>query len=625
MPGRSGISRASFALALVLAGITSTALAATVTVTGSGDTVAVDGVVTLREAIVSLNGAANVNADVVATGTYGTSDSIVFAIPGAGVHTIQPLSQLLVTVPVTLDGYTQPGSHANTLAVGNDSVHLIEIDGSLAGAVVGGVLEIAGGNSLIRGLVVNRAQGGSSAAIKFVTLGGNTLEGTFIGLDPAGTNQQFDHCNGLRVENSNGNTIGGTVPAARNVITATNGCGSDFVLNAADATIVMNNYIGTLASGTGAGGSALGVFMQAATGSIVGSPAAGLGNVIGGHSVASVALGDPACAGNTFWNNLIGSDAGLGAPSAIGVRVSNGAHHTAIGGTGAGEGNRIAGITGTAIIVVAGAGSPTPILGNSIHDNGGLGIDLNGDGVTPNDPNDVDSGPNNLQNFPVLTSALATPTSIRIQGTLNAGVPFAAGYRIEFFSSPSCNASGFGEGKTFIGFANVMTDASGNAPIDATFAAQNAAGTTMTATATIALNTSEFSACLTAAPQPMAYFPLPPCRLVDTRDPNGPFGGPALAANSERTFVVTGSCGVPSSALAVSFNIAVTLESAFGDLRIFPAGTPLPLVSAINYRPFKTRSDDAVIGLGAAGDVTVHVDQPSGTVHLILDVDGYFQ
>jgi len=123
----------------------------------------------------------------------------------------------------------------------------------------------------------------------------------------------------------------------------------------------------------------------------------------------------------------------------------------------------------------------------------------------------------------------------------------------------------------------------------------------------------------------MAYYPLPPCRVVDTRDPDGPSGGPALAANSERTFVVTASCGVPSSALAVSFNIAVTLESAFGDLRIFPAGTPLPLVSAINYRPFKTRSNDAVIGLGGAGDVTVHVDQPSGTVHLILDVDGYFQ
>jgi len=81
------------------------AQAATVTVTGSGDTSTVDGLVTLREAIASINAGANVNADVVAAGSYGTSDTIDFNIGGAGVHTISVASQLPSLVkPVTIDG-----------------------------------------------------------------------------------------------------------------------------------------------------------------------------------------------------------------------------------------------------------------------------------------------------------------------------------------------------------------------------------------------------------------------------------------------------------------------------------------------------------------------------------------
>src|SRR5882724_5462407 len=116
---------------------------ATITVTGTGDTVAVDGSVTLREAITSINNGANVNVDVVAVGAYGTSDTINFNIPGAGVHTIQPTSALPTTThPVVINGYSQPGASANTLPVGNNAVLLIEIDGSNAGIVPGGLLSI---------------------------------------------------------------------------------------------------------------------------------------------------------------------------------------------------------------------------------------------------------------------------------------------------------------------------------------------------------------------------------------------------------------------------------------------------------------------------------------------------
>src|SRR6266851_3239364 len=78
---------------------------ATITVTGTGDVIAVDGAVTLREAITSINNAANVNADVVAVGPYGTNDQIVFNIPGTGLHTIAPTSNLPnITKPVVIDG-----------------------------------------------------------------------------------------------------------------------------------------------------------------------------------------------------------------------------------------------------------------------------------------------------------------------------------------------------------------------------------------------------------------------------------------------------------------------------------------------------------------------------------------
>jgi hypothetical protein len=126
--------------------------AATVTVTGGGDGVAVDGAVTLREALASINGGADVNADVAAAGAYGTDDRIEFAIPGAGVHTIQPGTPLPpLAVPMTIDGTTQPGASPNTRTASDDAVLLIEIDGTAAGSgSVGLTVPAAAGGSVIR-------------------------------------------------------------------------------------------------------------------------------------------------------------------------------------------------------------------------------------------------------------------------------------------------------------------------------------------------------------------------------------------------------------------------------------------------------------------------------------------
>jgi len=121
------------------------------------------------------------------------------------------------------------------------------------------------------------------------------------------------------------------------------------------------------------------------------------------------------------------------------------------------------------------------------------------------------------------------------------------------------------------------------------------------------------------------FFTLTPCRLIDTRNPNGPYGGPALAANLSRSFTLAGQCGIPSNVTAVAVNVTITQPTGLGDLRIFPGGAPLPLVSTLNWRLGQTRANNAVISLGSSGDITVPVDQASGTVHFILDVNGYFQ
>jgi uncharacterized repeat protein (TIGR01451 family) len=97
-----------------------------------------------------------------------------------------------------------------------------------------------------------------------------------------------------------------------------------------------------------------------------------------------------------------------------------------------------------------------------------------------------------------------------------------------------------------------------------------------------------------------AYYTVSPCRVLDTRNPAGSYGGPALVPGADRTFTVGGQCGVP-------------------------AGSPLPLVSSINYAAGQTRSNNAVVPLNALGEIAARCTQASGAAHFILDVNGYFQ
>ena len=129
-----------------------------------------------------------------------------------------------------------------------------------------------------------------------------------------------------------------------------------------------------------------------------------------------------------------------------------------------------------------------------------------------------------------------------------------------------------------------------------------------------------YGAVQAAVPTAVRFYTLTPCRLVDTRGANAP----AISVGVDRTFLLSGLCGVPADATSLSVNVTVTLPSAGGDLRMF-AGPTLPPTSIINYRGGQTRANNAIVRLGPGASVTVHADQASGTAQFILDVNGYFK
>jgi hypothetical protein len=121
------------------------------------------------------------------------------------------------------------------------------------------------------------------------------------------------------------------------------------------------------------------------------------------------------------------------------------------------------------------------------------------------------------------------------------------------------------------------------------------------------------------------FYTLSPCRVVDTRNPPSALGGPALAAKEDRVLSVFAKCGIPLTARALSVNVAATGSIAAGNLRLHPGGGPVPGASSLNYSAGQTRGNNAVVPVSRFGELAVYCGQASGTVHFILDVNGYFQ
>jgi len=456
------------------------AQATTFTVTKTADTNdnVCDADCSLREAIT----AANNNPG---------KDTIAFAI-GSGPQTIMPLSNFFVSETAIIDGTTQPGFAGTPI---------IEIDGS---NVNKNGLRLIGDSITVRGLVINRFT--TTAGLELSGTGHHTIVGNFIGTNITGTAAQGNFT-GISVI-SGSNVIGGTTAADRNVISG-NSKNSGVGIGGVDSTknIVMGNYIGTDVTGTVAIRNDIGVYILSdASGNTVGGAAAGARNVISGN-FTGIAVGT---SGNKVQGNYIGTAAdGVTAlpNSYAGVNLLNG-HDNTIGGTNPGEGNVIAlngtnGNPGFGVRIEKGAMiNHNAILGNSIFSNAGLGIDLGDDGVTPNDGADVDTGAqtaNENQNYPVIGFLFPNGNTIEIGGNLNS-LPDTQ-FRLEFFSSPTADPTGFGEGKTFLGATMVTTNGVGNANFTFTVPAASIVGTFVTATATDPLNnTSEFSQAKSGSP-----------------------------------------------------------------------------------------------------------------------------
>jgi titin len=294
----------------------------------------------------------------------------------------------------------------------------------------------AGSNTVAANVVSGNKQYGL-----FLTGSNNLVQGNLVGTNAAGA-AALPNVTGVAIFGT-GNTVGGTTPAARNVVSGNTGAGID-IDSAVSGNVIEGNFIGTASDGVTA-----------------------LGN------------------------------------GAQGVLIRQGAHDNTVGGTAAGAGNVIAfnaddGVLVGGLVGQAGgqlAGVDNAVLGNSVYGNQRIGIDLGpDDGVTANGSAGT-TGPNNFQPFPALTSATASGGAAIITGTL---VGSAATYRVEFFANPSADASGHGQGKRFLGFVTVAPLA-GFTPFVAVLSAALAPGEVVSATATDAAgDTSEFSADVTA-------------------------------------------------------------------------------------------------------------------------------
>jgi len=314
------------------------------------------------------------------------------------------------------------------------------------------------------------------------------VKGNLIGTDITGT-QGMGETWGIRTFTPN-HTIGGPEPGAGNVISGS----VEGIFVGHDNVIVQGNLIGTDATGTQLiGGQVHGVrAVEHSTNLLIGGPGPGEGNVIAGSVLDGIRLERAELINsNSIQGNFIGTDRTgtlqLG-NAGHGIRTENGG--LLVGGSAPGAGNIIA-FNGGAGVVVLGK-TEASILGNSIFGNGQLGIDLDENGVTDNDAGDGDSGGNNRQNFPVLDSAMAAAGQTTIAGTFNSNPDTM--YRIEFFASEFTDPTGHGEGQTFVGFADVLTDSSGDAAFAPAFAGELGSELAVSATATDpGGNTSEFS------------------------------------------------------------------------------------------------------------------------------------
>lgn len=408
------------------------------------------------------------------------------------------------------------GTNASgTAAVAN--LRGVFIDGS-AGNVIGGdeVTNIISGNSLAGVLIY-----GSGST-------DNVLRANYIGLAASGV-AAIPNRVGVEMGGS-ANVVGGRADQGEgNWISGNTTYGVYIVGADSQANRVSGNFIGTTRDGLAALGNGYGGVGVASDFHIIGGDVALTeGNLIAGNALGGVDLTGHA---NTVAGNVIGLAANgttaLGNGAGAGVSVRGSEHDVAANEIAANavgvyvtgvdtlapliEGNDVHGNAAEGILVALGdevgivgnriadngadgvailSGTFHRLFDNSIYDNAGLGIDLGDDGVTANDAKDADTGPNDYQNFPVVTTASASST--HVEGTF-ASKPQTE-YTLQFFGNAACDGT-HGEGEVYLGQVVLTTNGSGTATFNTAFSETAPVGGAVTATATGPTGTSEFSAC----------------------------------------------------------------------------------------------------------------------------------
>ncbi len=401
--------------------------------------------------------------------------------------------------------------------IGTDLTGMQSVSNEFSGVCIEGSGNTLGGSTSGARNVISGNLGygvwllGSSAS-------NNVVAGNFIGVDVTGMGGLGNSSAGIYLTGAPRNVIGGTDVGAGNVISANAESGIVFESAGAAWNVILGNLIGTDASGTlGLGNGLQGIYASGSPSNTVGGTVAGARNLISGNGLSGIRLRYPGANAWVIQGNYIGTKAdGVGNLGnqlhAIELYTDSRARDHVIGGTAPGAGNRIAYTLSSAydgVRIRAGC-TNNLVVGNSIWANGstataGLGIDLDGDGVSADDNCDADGGANQLQNFPVLTNAWTSTAATVIRGTFNSGANKT--YSLHFYANRTQEPSGYGEGQDYLGSIQIRTAANCTTNFTANLPVGTTAGFHITATATDeAGNTSEFSQGVAALPQPALAF-----------------------------------------------------------------------------------------------------------------------
>ena len=420
--------------------------------------------------------------------------NISFAISGACPRLINISTPMLdVTGDVTIDGRTQSGWQPNSTFGAFSGTNCVILSGS---GNVPYALRVPSGASAAR-LAVHGFMfaGFTDAAIRLEDGSNHRIAGNQFGAVPF-TASNHD---AIRVTaNADTTFIGGyDDPSAVNLIAGSSNTGI-YLDNTTGGTVVANNVIGFQPDGISALGNPIGVY-------IFNSPANTLQyNYIGYNTTAGVTLSGAGTSATSMQYNIVGLDrtAGPAGNIAAGVIINFAAQNNTIGADLSSRygGNTLARNQGPGVWISASGGSGNRILGNSIHSNVNVEIDLGSAGASANQASNPVAGPNHLQNYPILAAATrnsATSTSLFVSGTLHSAP--SSTYRIDVYAAPDCDSIvGRGNAQLYLGYTFVQTNSIGDASYSKGFTAP-ADAMFDTATATVTSSggdTSEIGSCV---------------------------------------------------------------------------------------------------------------------------------